>query len=231
VGHNYTYRVRAYNTAGNSPYSNTATVNVNVAPLAPTQISPNGPGYGPQPVYTFFTTPGAAQYRIRLTPAVGSPSTTAYFTLAQVDPGNTGTGTIPQATALALGSYSWQVQAQNAFGTSPLSALMAFTVGLPPAPIQISPSGAGQSATAPYTFNTVPGATGYRIFYWDSVINPGGVGTRWYTAAEVALGNPAGIGTISIATPHPAGPEYWYVQAQNALGNGPWSPAMAFTVP
>ncbi|MCX6926640.1 MAG: multicopper oxidase domain-containing protein, partial [Verrucomicrobia bacterium] len=57
TGH-YTYEDRDYNQAGNSPFSNQATFNANVPPLTPPQISPKGLGYGPQPVYTFLTSPG-----------------------------------------------------------------------------------------------------------------------------------------------------------------------------
>jgi FtsP/CotA-like multicopper oxidase with cupredoxin domain len=225
---NISYEVRAYNQTGPSPFSNIASVNVNVAPLTPTQISPNGPGYGPQPVYTFLTTPGAVGYRVAVTNMAGGPATTtAFFTQAQVDPGNTGTGTIPQATPLALGSYSWQIQARNANGSSPWSGFMAFTVAVPIAPTPISPTGSGIGTTPAYTFNTVVGATGYRLYLVDYATQTP-ILTRWYLPTEVDPTS-TGIGSITLGTLTP-GAYRWYVQAENGALLSPWSVIMNFSV-
>jgi hypothetical protein len=115
--HYYSYRVRAYNTAGVSD-SNIATVNTGAPPPAPTQISPGGGAVqGTKPAYTFQTVPGATYYQVY----VSGTGASGWYTAAQVDPGNTGTGTITQVTPLAAGSHNWQVEANNSFGTSPWS--------------------------------------------------------------------------------------------------------------
>jgi hypothetical protein len=226
----YDYRIRSYNAAGNSPFSNTATVITSLAPLAPIAIRPNTGGQGAFPVYTFLMVSNATQYRIRLTPSGGAATTTAYFTTAQVDPGNTGTGTIAQATALLAGTYSWQVNAANPFLTGPRSVAMTFSSGPPIiAPIQISPRGGGQVTNPIDTFQTLLGAAGYRIAVTNLAGGPATT-TAFFTSAQVDPGN-TGIGTIPQATALALGSSYsWQIQAQNGFGNGPWSSFMAFAV-
>jgi hypothetical protein len=53
---------------------------------------------------------------------------TRWYTAAEVDPGNTGTGSIHQTTPLTPGIYAWIVSAQNVSGSGPWSVGMNFTV-------------------------------------------------------------------------------------------------------
>ena len=62
-------------------------------PPAPVPISPQGGGFGTMPAFTFTTVAGAAGYQVYLYDGTTS-SCGNWFTPAQVDPSNTGTGTI-----------------------------------------------------------------------------------------------------------------------------------------
>jgi hypothetical protein len=232
-GGSYGLQVVAMDNAGLNTTSTVVNITVGGAPPpAPVTISPNTTGQGATPAYTFSTVSGAANYSIFLWDVAAATSSVAgWYTAAEVDPGNTGTGTIPQATPLAVGQYAWYVNAQNAFGAGPWSSFLNFSVGTgtpPVAPTPISPNTTGQSATPTYTFSTVSGAASYSIFLWDYAAGTSSV-TRWYTAAEVDPGN-TGTGTIPQATPLAVGQYAWYVNAQNSFGAGPWSSFLVFGV-
>ena len=99
---------------------------VGAPPASPTQISPSGAAHTVTPAYTFNTVPGATEYSIWISTG------TRWYTAIEVDPGNTGTGTIPQTTPLEAGTYGWYVNARNAYGISPWSPVMLFSVPEPP---------------------------------------------------------------------------------------------------
>ena len=116
-------------TSGSLGHTASATLIVGPPP-APAPISPSTSGQSATPAYTFSTVSGAASYSIFLWDyAAGTSTETRWYTAAEVDPGKTGTGTIPQATPLAVGQYAWFVNAQNAFGVGPWSPFMVFGVG------------------------------------------------------------------------------------------------------
>ena len=97
------------------------------------------------------------------------------------------------------------------------------------APAAVSPTGANILINAPFTFNALPGATNYQIWLQDMTTNTGAPTT--FTASQA--GCAAGTGTCSyiMAAPLVAGHSYgWVVAAQNAIGQGPWSSALSFTV-
>ncbi len=230
---NYSWFVRAQNASGAGPYSASVAFVVGAPPAAPTTISPSGPGISATPTYTFNAVAGATGYSIYLWNATTSTGTsTRWYTPAEVGaPLGTGIATILQATPLTPGSYSWFVRAQNVTGIGPYSAPVSFTSGtLPAAPSTISPAGPGASTTPTYTFNAVAGATGYSVYLWNATTSTGSL-TRWYTAAEVGAPAGTGVGTILQATPLSSGNYSWFVRAQNALGAGPYSPPVSFSVP
>jgi hypothetical protein len=234
VGYQYVWSVNAQNAFGVGPWSTDLVFSVGtaIAPFAPVPVTPSGSGQSTTPTYTFRTVSGGASYSIFLYDiTAGTSSVTSWYTAAAVDPGNTGTGTILQPTALVLDhQYAWYVNAQNAFGVSPWSSFLIFSVGTPPiAPTPISPNTTGQSTTPTYTFSTVSGAASYSIFLYDITAGTSSV-TSWYTATAVDPGN-TGTGTILQPTALVLGHQYaWYVNAQNRGGVSPWSSFLVFKV-
>jgi subtilase family serine protease len=114
-------------TSGSLGHTASATLVVGPPP-APTQISPSGGGQSPMPTYSFHTVPGATGYVIDIVPTTGPDIMTRVYTAAEVDPGNTGTGTITLTTPLGAGGWRWFVLALNASGWGPWSPPMYFTV-------------------------------------------------------------------------------------------------------
>ena len=80
--------------------------------------------------YTFNTVPGATSYTIFLwNYATASSTVFGPLTPTQVDFGTPGQGRFLQPAALALGTYTWVVNAANGAGASPWSIYMTFKVG------------------------------------------------------------------------------------------------------
>ena len=81
---------------------------VGTPPAAPTPISPSGAGINPTAPFTFSTVPGATEYMVYFYDyTTASGAATRWYTAAEVDPGNTGTGSTPQTTPRTPGSYGW----------------------------------------------------------------------------------------------------------------------------
>ena len=104
------------------------------------------------------------------------------------------------------------------------------SAGALPGPVtSISPSGNVSTMTPTFTLNAVSCATGYEIYVADPT---GAVQKLRQTLSATQAGCAAGTGTCSF-TPASAlelGAASWWVRAQNAAGNGPWSSAMNITV-
>lgn len=234
----YTWYVQARNVVGASVWSGYlpfAVVAVGTPPAAPTPVSPSGFGISQTPTFTFGAVSGATGYRIYLWDhATGTGVLSRWYTASEVGaPSGTGNGSIVWTTTLAVGSYTWYVQARNDSGASAWSSFMGFSVVngiLPSIPTPISPSGSGISSTPTFTFGAVSGATHYRMYVWSK--NTGACTVSpWYTAAEV--GAPDGTGNGSIAwwsTALNPGLYTWYIQAQNDAGVTSWSNYLIFTV-
>ena len=94
----------------------------------------------------------------------------------------------------------------------------------PAAPVLVAPSGLGSNRLPAYTWNVADGASEY--YLW--VDGPSGsVLRQWHAAASVCSG-----ATCSFQPSQPLGDgaHVFWVQAKNALGTGPWSAAMSFTI-
>ena len=147
--------------------------------------------------------------------ASGLPSGSTYsFNPASVAGSGSSILSVTTPGGTVAGVYPFTITGTN--GSLGHTASATLVVGPPPAPNQISPSGAGQSTTPTYTFNTVPGATYYQVYVSGTGMS------GWYTAAQVDPGN-TGTGTIPQVPPLAPGSQNWQVQAQNGFGIGPWS--------
>jgi hypothetical protein len=127
----------------------------------------------------------------------------------------------------------WFAGATTLFGTGLLVGCTADTdsagpdaVGqvahalVPPAPVQVGPSGAGASTTPTYVWNSAAGATGYELFVTDTT------GTKIAYLPVPAAAAGCGSGGQCSTTPSTAlatGNATWWVRGTNADGKGPWS--------
>jgi hypothetical protein len=220
----YSWVVIANNASGNGPSSSGMSFTVSAAsvpavPGAPTLVSPSGTITVSTPTYIWNAVASATNYYLWVNGAG-----TWYSTSAAGCSSGTGTCSIT-GSALANGSYSWVVIANNANGNGPSSSSMAFTVSLtatvPAATTLVSPSATVTTSTPTYIWNAVPNATSY--YLW---VNGAGI---WYGAG--AAGCSSGTGTCSITgSALPNGSYSWVVITSNAYGNGPSSSSMSFTV-
>ena len=117
--------------------------------------------------------------------------------------------------------YYWHVQDFCGSQGSPLSPNYTFTTGsngtILPAPVQVSPANAtvNVSKYITITWNSVPGATGYKLF-----VHPvGSGGTIYFT-----------VGTSRLILNQQANTTYeWTVQARNSYAFGNASPTWQYT--
>jgi alpha-tubulin suppressor-like RCC1 family protein len=128
--------------------------------------------------------------------------------------------------SLAAGvEYRWDVQGWKFnTGTGPWSPARAFDVQVAS---QLSPLGEWAESKPTYRWQSVPGATWYRLWVMNS---DGQVFSRWYAAAAVATGDPDRLA----ATPDftlSQGEARWWVQAwEDEQGVGPWTPAATVSI-
>jgi hypothetical protein len=216
-GTTYYYRVRAYNSGGSSPFSNTDSVTT--VPLAPTLASPaNGAtGISRTPTLSWNASSGATAYNLQV-----SYYTNFYWSVVD----QTGITSTSYAVAFGLDfntTYYWHVNATNASGTSAWSTAWSFVTGSPPplAPTLVSPSdGANGTSTNPtLSWNASSGATSYRVqVSTNTSFSPTFVDQDGITATSYSV-----IGLTGNTT------YYWHVNARNAGGTSAWSPTWSFT--
>jgi FtsP/CotA-like multicopper oxidase with cupredoxin domain/fibronectin type 3 domain-containing protein len=205
----YAYGVVAFNAAGNSPASNTATITtVAGAPWAP---------------IIGTATAGNAQATVTFTPP-GSNGGSAIirYTVTSSPGGKTATGTLSPITVTGLTngtSYTFTVTATNAVGTGPASspsnAVTPVTVPGPPAVGIVTPG----NAQATVAFTPPASTGGSAILLYTVTSSPGGV---------TATGTSSPITVTGLTN----GTSYTFtVTAANAVGVGPASgPSTAVTV-
>ncbi|MEK9138978.1 MAG: fibronectin type III domain-containing protein, partial [Bacteroidota bacterium] len=216
----YYWRVNATNASGTSPYSAVWSFITEAAspPPAPMLASPqNGAtGISTNPTLNWNAASGAASYRLQV-------STDASFTTTVFDQSSI-TNTSQAVTGLVNNTpYYWRVNATNAIGTSPYSAVWSFTtiVATPSAPTLASPSdGATGIATSPtLRWNASDGATSYRL---QVSTNP--------SFTTIAFDQSLITSTSQVVTGLTNSRlYYWRVNATNAGGTSPYSPAWSFT--
>jgi hypothetical protein len=235
---NYSWIVSALNAAGQGPWSTGLNFLISaVLPPAPTINTPTGSISTTSPSFTFNAVSGATGYRIFLqnnNTSTGKES--LVFTPLQANC-PTGNGIcnidIAQFTPLSDNtSYSWAASALNAVGQGPYSSGLNFFVStLPPPALTISsPVGSIITTTPAFTFNAVPGATGYQIYLQNNTTSTGGP-SAVFTPTEA--GCVSGIGTCSITLPTPlisTNSYSWVGSALNAAGQGPFGTGLNFDV-
>jgi FtsP/CotA-like multicopper oxidase with cupredoxin domain len=219
---------KAYDSNGVSTTSAAVTVTVTQPlPVAPTAISPTGPGIPLNAPFTFSAVTGATRYRFYLENMSGVGN---FIDITPEQAGcasGTGTCSFTPATQLTTDTtYGWLVSAQNAAGQGPWSSTLNFITVSSPVPTILSPTGPGIATSASFFFTAVAGATGYTIYYE----NLSGVGSFLnITPAQAGCASGTGACSFAPATPFTAATTYgWLVSAQSAAGQGPWSATLSF---
>jgi YD repeat-containing protein len=197
----YGYRVQACDATGCGPWSATGSTTVSI---------PTAPATAPALSVPANSTTGS------YTVSWGSVSSAGSYTLQQRVNGG-GWTTVSASAALswnasgeASGSYGYQVQACNAVGCGPWSAVGTDTVTLPPIPATPSLTTPSTNATGSYTvsWNAVSNATSYTM---QEQVNGGG----WTTVSASAA--------TSWAASVPNGTYGYRVQACDVTGCSAWS--------
>lgn len=199
----YAYQVKACNATGCGPLSAASSVTVNV-PSAPTSA----------PSLTVPASSTTGSYSVTWT----SVANTSSYTLQERFNGGSWT-TVQSAAVLswnpvgrANGSYGYQVQACNAVGCGPWSAVGTITVSLPAAPSTapaLTVPATNGTGSYSVSWGTVSGATTYTV---QQQVNGGG----WTTLQNSA--------STSVAVSGETNGSYGYrVQGCNVGGCGPFS--------
>ncbi|MBK5275232.1 MAG: cadherin-like domain-containing protein [Desulfuromonadales bacterium] len=215
------------------------TVTGSTLPAATTIFNPTGNISTITPAFSFVAIPGATGYQLYLqNNTIGTGAPTAVFTPVQAGCAS-GTGlcsiTLP-SPLLNNNAYSWQASALNTAGQGPWSNDLNFFVGalVPPAPTIISPTGTVITTTPPFTFNAVPGATGYQLFLQNNTTVTGHTSIVFTPEqAGCPLNGANGICSLNInfATPLVSTNSYsWNLSVVNAAGQGPFSAGLNFIV-
>ena len=197
----YGYRVQACDSAGCGPWSATGSTTVSI-PTAPATA----------PALTVPATSTTGSYTV----SWGSVSSAGSYTLQQRINGGGWTNVSASAalswnaTGEASGAYGYQVQACNAVGCGPWSAVGTDTVTLPAIPATPGLTTPSTNATGSYTvsWNAVSNATSYTM---QEQINGGG----WTTVSASAA--------TSWAASVPNGTYGYRVQACDVTGCSAWS--------
>lgn len=160
----YSLRVVAKNECGIATGCATTTfTTINTAPTTPTLTTPGVAAnvFTRTPAFVWLAATNATSYNIYVNAgAVATPST-----LVATLPGNITSFSMPNATQLPCGAYSWRVEAVNCVGTT-TSTTGSFTVTAPVLNPTLTPANAAinQSTTPTLSWTSVTGATGYDIF-------------------------------------------------------------------
>jgi hypothetical protein len=217
---NHTIYARSENSF--SIWGSTKNVSINVVlppiPIAPTLTSPSNSATNQSLSLslTWNAATGASTYRVQL-------STDSNFSSTIVNDSTLTSATKAIGPLSTSSTYYWRVNARNDGGTSAWSETWRFTA-VPPAsgvPILVSPSNSAtdQPISLSLTWNTIAGASTYRLqLSTSSSFSSTIVDDTSLTSATKT------IGPLSNNTCY-----YWRVNARNTGGTSAWASAWSFT--
>jgi hypothetical protein len=216
----YYWRVKAFNSAGNSDWSSawifaTATS----LPSAPALSSPanNATGVATEPNLQWNASSGATSYQVQV-------STASDFNTTVFNQSNITTTEVAVSPALdANATYYWRVKAFNDSGNSDWSTTWSFTTGATiSAPTLSSPANnATGAATAPnLQWNASSGATSYQV----QVSTASDFNTTIFNQSNITTTQVSVSPALNANTTY-----YWRVKASSSSGNSDWSTTWSFT--
>jgi len=177
----YTFRIQACNASGCGAYTTSSAVAVTVPPSTAPSLSVPATNNNGSYTVSWVTVSGAASYALQEQVNGGSWST--IYSGASTSEARSGKGN---------GSYGYQVQACNAGGCGPWSAVSSVTVTFPPsAPASVSVPSTSSGSVA-VSWPSASTATSYTL---QQAVNGGAWSTIYsgaalaYTATETATGS------------------------------------------
>jgi hypothetical protein len=221
---NYRFKVRPRNGAGWGPTS--AWLNFKVSkPGMPTLISPSSVTGDCTPTFEWNEVDLATVYKL----SVYSKTTSSYVLSKNVTTSTAcsgGTCTYTPSNQLPLGDYRFKVSGKNSVGWGPVSSWINFSISQPAVPTLISPSGVTGDRTPSYKWNEVDGATMYKMSVYS-------FDTSAYVLIQNVVASTTCSGGTCVYTPTsqlPLGDYRFKVSGKNALGWGPVSSWMSFSI-
>ncbi|MCL6260786.1 Ig-like domain-containing protein [Aquiflexum sp. TKW24L] len=218
----YFWRVRASNSAGNSPYSTVwtfRTIKPIPVPAAPNLVSPSNGAkdLSVSPRLQWNTVTGAKTYRVQISKEIN-------FATLSLDNAAVTSNSL-QVSGLQDGvTYYWRVRATNESGSSSYSSVWSFQTKLaaipPPAPTLRSPSNnaTGLATTLKLTWNVVTSASGYALeVSKNSDFKTLDIDIKTLKTNEFTVSG------LQDDTSY-----FWRVRASNSAGNSPYSTVWTF---
>lgn len=225
------FNVKAVNGAGAGPWGVAKYFTVVTRPTAVTLLSPTGLIVTSLPAYRWNAQPGVESYQLWV--GTGTTTLQSFWYTAKAAGCQSGSDTcsVTPATALAEGSWYFNVRGRNVAGTGPWSVARKFTYTLvePPSALTLlSPSGATGTSAPTYTWSAQRGVDTYRLWIGNGYSTALSV---LYTAAAAGCGSGEATCSATPATPLARGTWYFSVTGTNLAGAGPWARALFFATP
>ncbi len=212
VGGTWYYRVRAYNPAGNSPWSNTRSVMVK--PAAPTLATITNPGNDDEYQVSWSVATGATGYTLEQATSPSFSGATVRYD---------GTELVYNVTGQDVGYWYYRVRAYNSAGHSPWSNFEWTTVNLDPA---------APDAPDLFPIDNADGDSEYLVDWSDA---SGAISYILEESPNPYFDHPTGIysgGTSDFTvTDQLSGIWHYRVRSVGSSANSPWSNQRLVLVP
>jgi hypothetical protein len=188
-------------------------------PPAATPLSPAGDAAEVQPTFVWQRVAAANWYRLSVDGSEGNLWEQWYQEAEACGPA---TCSVRPPLGLAGGPHSWRVRTRNPAGLGPWSKDQGFGVTAPAAVSLLRPGAAIFDANPLFQWEPAAGAG-----FYEPEIDSVGLGS--VSAGDICGSSRCSWrGSPPLALPE--GLHSWRVRASNAVGSGPWSSAMSFSV-
>lgn len=204
-------------------------------PVAASLVSPIGNISNTRPTFTWNAVLNGAQgdastwYLLRVRRAGNIQVLNQWYQAANICNGSTCSVQSPVTLTDAL--HTWEIQTWNPIGYGPWSPPRSFMILFRPGRVSLqSPSGSITDSTPTFSWNIPPdtNTTDPATWYYLWVNGPSGnVIKEWHRATDVCNNTTCSVASNTVLS----GAHTWWVQTWNALGYGPWSTGMNFTLP
>jgi subtilisin family serine protease/LysM repeat protein len=222
----YTWQIQAANATTDGPWSSTLSFKVTVTSLGKAiLVSPTGEISDKQPIYEWKPVEQATKYQLRVSDAAGKDVVTSWYDMKTIC--TTESCRVRTTNVLELGDYTWYVESSNTSGNGPWSDSQAFNVklGVPSAPVLISPVGEISERLPVFQWKTINSVLSYHLKISNKIGTT--IVDKTYQAGEICSEVTC---LTKIIDPLSGGDYSWQVQAANTLGDSPWSEVMTFTL-